>query len=107
MQTHTTVRRRSGIPGDAQRAPTASLGRSNRVYKSLHKPLTYRGVERTLCYVVCVGAPSSRSASSPPGSLLYTQAVTWNKRAAQSKVVKTMVPNVGAIRVQTPIPAGR
>jgi hypothetical protein len=33
MQTHTTVRRRSGIPGDAQRAPTASLGRSNRVYK--------------------------------------------------------------------------
>ena len=38
MQTHTPVRRR------------------NRVYKSLHKPLTYLGVERTIFYFVCVGA---------------------------------------------------
>jgi type IV secretory pathway TrbD component len=38
MQTHTTTRR------------------SNRVYKSLHKPLTYLGIERTLFYFVCVGA---------------------------------------------------
>ena len=38
MQTHTTIRRR------------------NRVYKSLHKPPTYLGVERTLFYFVCVGA---------------------------------------------------
>ena len=38
MQKHATVRRR------------------NRVYKSLHKPLTYLGVERTLFYFVCVGA---------------------------------------------------
>jgi type IV secretory pathway TrbD component len=38
MQTHTTTRRR------------------NRVFKSLHKPLTYLGVERTLFYFVCVGA---------------------------------------------------
>jgi len=30
--------------------------RTNRVFKSLHKPLTYLGVERTLFYVVCVGA---------------------------------------------------
>jgi hypothetical protein len=30
--------------------------RSNRVFKSLHKPLTYLGVERTLFYLVCVGA---------------------------------------------------
>ena len=30
--------------------------RANRVYKSLHKPLTYLGVERTLFYFVCVGA---------------------------------------------------
>ena len=30
--------------------------RSKRVYKSLHKPLTYLGVERTLFYFVCVGA---------------------------------------------------
>jgi type IV secretory pathway TrbD component len=38
MQTHTTNRR------------------SNRVYKSLHKPLTYLGVERTLFFFVCVAA---------------------------------------------------
>jgi hypothetical protein len=31
-------------------------GRSNRVFKSLHKPLTYLGVERTLFYFVSVGA---------------------------------------------------
>jgi type IV secretory pathway TrbD component len=30
--------------------------RTNRVYKSLHKPLTYLGVERTLFFFVCVGA---------------------------------------------------
>lgn len=30
--------------------------RANRVFKSLHKPLTYLGVERTLFYFVCVGA---------------------------------------------------
>ncbi len=33
-----------------------SKRRTNRVYKSLHKPLTYLGVERTLFYLVCVGA---------------------------------------------------
>jgi type IV secretory pathway TrbD component len=38
MQTHTTSRRR------------------NRVYKSLHKPLTYLGVERTVFFFACVGA---------------------------------------------------
>jgi type IV secretory pathway TrbD component len=31
-------------------------GDLNRVFKSLHKPLTYLGVERTLFYFVCVGA---------------------------------------------------
>ena len=30
--------------------------RTNRVFKSLHKPLTYLGVERTLAYFVCGGA---------------------------------------------------
>ena len=30
--------------------------RRNRIFKSLHKPLTYLGVERTLFYFVCVGA---------------------------------------------------
>ena len=30
--------------------------RTNRVFKSLHKPLTYMGVERTVFYFVCVGA---------------------------------------------------
>ena len=29
--------------------------RTNRVFKSLHKPLTYLGVERSLFYLVCVG----------------------------------------------------
>ena len=38
MQTNATVRRR------------------NRVFKSLHKPLTYLGVERTLFFFVCVAA---------------------------------------------------
>ena len=33
-----------------------NLRRRNRVFKSLHKPLTYLGVERTLFYFVCVGA---------------------------------------------------
>src|ERR1700747_1818281 len=33
-----------------------SLKRRNRVFKSLHKPLTYLGVERTVFYFVCVGA---------------------------------------------------
>ena len=28
--------------------------RTNRVFKSLHKPLTYLGVERTLFYLICV-----------------------------------------------------
>jgi type IV secretory pathway TrbD component len=30
--------------------------RSNRVFKSLHKPLTYLGVERSLFYFICVGS---------------------------------------------------
>src|ERR1700691_2332116 len=29
--------------------------RTKRVFKSMHKPLTYLGVERTLFYFVCVG----------------------------------------------------
>jgi type IV secretory pathway TrbD component len=33
-----------------------SIRRRNRVFKSLHKPLTYLGVERSLFYFVCVGA---------------------------------------------------
>ena len=33
-----------------------NLKRRNRVFRSLHKPLTYLGVERTLFYFVCVGA---------------------------------------------------
>jgi type IV secretory pathway TrbD component len=30
--------------------------RRNRVYKSLHKPLTYLGIERTLFFFICVAA---------------------------------------------------
>jgi type IV secretory pathway TrbD component len=34
---------------------TQQMHRKNRVFKSLPKPLTYLGVERTLFYFVCVG----------------------------------------------------
>jgi type IV secretory pathway TrbD component len=37
-------------------AHTTTTHRRNRVYKSLHKPLTYLGVERTLFFFVCVAA---------------------------------------------------
>src|SRR5271155_2522815 len=37
-------------------ADNTQTHRTNRVFKSLHKPLTYLGVERTLFYFVCVGA---------------------------------------------------
>lgn len=30
--------------------------RINRVYKSMHKPLTYLGIERSLFFVICVSA---------------------------------------------------
>jgi hypothetical protein len=42
------------------------------------------------------------------GFMSHGQTITLvpDKRAAQSKVVKMMVPNSGAIRVQTPIQAG-
>jgi type IV secretory pathway TrbD component len=39
--------------------PSKPRIRANRVFKSLHKPLTYLGVERTLFYFVCVGAISA------------------------------------------------
>jgi type IV secretory pathway TrbD component len=35
---------------------TQQKHRTNRVFKSLHKPLSYLGVERTVFYFVCVGA---------------------------------------------------
>lgn len=35
---------------------TGTSQRSNRVFKSLHKPLTYLGVERTLFFFICVAA---------------------------------------------------
>ena len=34
----------------------SNLKRRNRVFKSLHKPLTYLGIERTVFYFICVGA---------------------------------------------------
>jgi len=36
--------------------PRTARSRTKRVFKSLHKPLTYLGVERTLFYFICVGA---------------------------------------------------
>jgi len=66
MQTQTTIRQPSRVSdpgfspqgvrmGDAN-ARTSSLRRRNRVFKSLHRPLTYLGVERTLFFFVCVAA---------------------------------------------------
>ena len=51
MPSNSTIRQRSGSTGQ-----DASPRRRNRVYKSLHKPLTYLGVERTLFFFVCVAA---------------------------------------------------
>lgn len=51
MQPNTTIRQWTGSTG-----ARSSPGRRNRVYKSLHKPLTYLGVERTLFFFVCVAA---------------------------------------------------
>ena len=42
--------------GEKFMADQRQTQRTNRVFKSLHKPLTYLGVERTLFYFVCVGA---------------------------------------------------
>jgi type IV secretory pathway TrbD component len=33
-----------------------NLKRRNRVFKSLHRPLTYLGIERTVFYFVCIAA---------------------------------------------------
>lgn len=51
MPSNSTIRQRTGSTGLG-----VSPGRRNRVYKSLHKPLTYLGVERTLFFFVCVAA---------------------------------------------------
>ena len=66
MQTHATNRQRTrssdrgpigeGVRTGEANGRTSSLKRRNRVYKSLHKPLTYLGVERTLFFFVCVAA---------------------------------------------------
>ena len=36
--------------------PETTQKRRNRVFKSLHKPLTYMGIERTLFFMICVSA---------------------------------------------------
>jgi len=66
MQTHTTIRQQTrisdsrslwgGVRTGEANGRTSSLRRRNRVYKSLHKPLTYLGVERTLFFFVCVAS---------------------------------------------------
>ena len=35
---------------------SASQQRRNKVFKSLHKPLTYLGIERRVFFIVCVAA---------------------------------------------------
>lgn len=66
MQTHTTIRQqtrisdsrslRGGVRTGEGNGRISALRRQNRVYKSLHKPLTYLGVERTLFFFVCVAS---------------------------------------------------
>jgi type IV secretory pathway TrbD component len=51
MPSNTTIHQWTGATG-----ARSLLGRRNRVYRSLHKPLTYLGVERTLFFFVCVAA---------------------------------------------------
>ena len=60
--------------------------RRNRVFKSLHKPLTYLGVERTLFYFVCVGAVGAFNlfnsilagvAAGTGIAVLATNVLTW------------------------------
>ena len=36
--------------------PETTQKRRNRVFKSLHKPLTYMGIERTLFFMIAVSA---------------------------------------------------
>ena len=36
--------------------PETTQKRHNRVFKSLHKPLTYMGIERTLFFMIAVSA---------------------------------------------------
>jgi type IV secretory pathway TrbD component len=43
---------REGLMAERQQQKRST----NRVFKSLHKPLTYFGIERTLFYFICVGA---------------------------------------------------
>jgi len=66
MQTHATIRQRNrisdtgltreGVRTGEANGGSSSLKRRNRVFKSLHKPLTYLGVERTLFFFVCIAA---------------------------------------------------
>jgi type IV secretory pathway TrbD component len=66
MQTQATIRQRNrigdtgpigeGVRTGEANGRSSSLKRRNRVYKSLHKPLTYLGIERTLFFFVCVAA---------------------------------------------------
>jgi hypothetical protein len=46
--------------------------RTNRVFKSLHKPLTYLGVERTLFYFVCVSAVGAFNLFIPSSQVLLS-----------------------------------
>src|SRR6266853_528356 len=64
---------------------TQQKHRTNRVFKSLHKPLTYLGVERTLFYFVCVDEvikPWKESASLNDHINLYG---FWNETAFLTK----------------------
>jgi hypothetical protein len=59
--------------------------RTNRVFKSLHKPLTYLGVERTLFYFVCVSAVGAftRTCSTPASPTSPSRAQASTLRSIQ------------------------
>ena len=59
--------------------PEITQKRHNRVFKSLHKPLTYMGIERTLFYMTAGSAVGMFNISTPSsGPFSYSSAAaSW------------------------------
>ena len=56
--------------------PVTTEKRRNRVFKSLHKPLTYMGIERTLFFMIAVSAVANSLQHCGRGGSL----ATWCER---------------------------
>ena len=72
--------------------------RTNRVFKSLHKPLTYLGVERTLFYFVCVGAVGTFNlfisySPASPYSLAVLLSAIGSRTAIRHSSASSQSPN--------------